>query len=194
MSSIGGPNLAKYSLRGSPPPHDFGSVRHTEHSHRPVRSACQNTETPTSTTPGSLFWRKLGQRTTSLLQQIPVVSAKPLGPPRTVTPSSLRGTKLGATRRGSTLCCSRPQKPAEEPNKGGFRRTRQSGGFPVQIACCRPRSSTPRTPPKQLCTINPKNQPRGRQSLFATCENQLHKNSAKKKTVRSVVIAKISPR
>jgi hypothetical protein len=54
------------------------------------------------------FWRKLGQRTTTLRQQLPVGSVKPKGPHRIVTLSHsepLRGTKLGATRRGSTLCC-----------------------------------------------------------------------------------------
>ena len=51
------------------------------------------------------FWRKIGQRMTRLLQQIPVVSAQHIRPHRTVTPSPLGGAKLTATRRGSTLCC-----------------------------------------------------------------------------------------
>ena len=37
---------------------------------------------------------------------------KPQGPRRIVTPSSLWGTKLGATCRGSTLCCSGSLRPA----------------------------------------------------------------------------------
>jgi len=85
----------------------FGPRCHAPNNHRPARCVCQNSESPTST-PGMSDLAKSRSASDAISPKlVAVVSGKPRGPRRIVTLSPLGYTKIGATRRGSALCCPR---------------------------------------------------------------------------------------